>query len=333
MEIGRDGEPSYAGGGTFSKLPLVLDVAELVGVDVAIVGAPIDEAVSHRPGARFGPRAIRLADPNAHRPTSAPNMDVGLDPFEVLRVVDHGDAPVIPADPARSHAAIRETVEAVARAGAIPIVLGGDHSIAHPDIGAVAAAHAPGAVGVIHFDAHADDAKELYGVTRSHGTPLRLLVDEGSVKGSDIVQVGLRGYWPGPEEFEWARSNGFRWYRMEDVVDRGIDAVVGDVLSDLADLPHIFLSVDIDVCDPAYAPGTGVPEPGGLQARELLRAVRRIAATVPLAGMEVVEVSPPFDHAEVTALLAHRVVLEALSGIALRKSGGVAFPERDGRAQ
>lgn len=332
MEVGRMGEPSYAGGGTFSKIPLVLDPADLAGVDVAIVGAPIDEAVSHRPGARFGPRAIRLADPNAHRPPTAPHMDLGLDPFEVLRVVDHGDAPVIPADPARSHAAIRATVEAVARAGVIPIVLGGDHSIAHPDVGAVAAAHAPGRVGVIHFDAHADDAQELYGVTRSHGTPLRLLVDEGSVRGSDIVQVGLRGYWPGPEEFAWARAQGFRWYRMEDVVDRGIDAVVGDVLADVADLPHVFLSVDIDVCDPAYAPGTGVPEPGGLQARELLRAVRRIASTVPIAGMEVVEVSPPFDHAEVTALLGHRVVLEALAGIALRRTGGAAAPERDARS-
>lgn len=331
MEIGRPGEPSYAGGGTFSKLPLVLDVAELEGVDVAIVGAPIDEAVSHRPGARFGPRAIRLADPNAHRPTSAPNMDVGLDPFEVLRVVDHGDAPVIPADAARSHAAIRQTVEAVARAGVIPIVLGGDHSIAHPDISAVAAACAPERVGVIHFDAHADDAEELYGVTRSHGTPLRLLVNEGSVRGSDIVQVGLRGYWPGPAEFRWARDQGFRWYRMEEIVERGIDEVVGAVLEDLADTPRIFLSVDIDVCDPAYAPGTGVPEPGGLQARELLRSVRRIAASVPLVGMEVVEVSPPFDNAEVTALLAHRVVLEALSGIALRKTGKGPSPERDSR--
>ena len=332
MEIGRPNEPSYAGGGTFSKLPLVLDPAELAGVDVAIVGAPTDEAVSHRPGARFGPRAIRLADPNATRPSSAWHMDLGLDPFEALRVVDHGDAPVIPADRERSHAAIRATVAGVVAAGAIPIVLGGDHSIAHPDVGAVAEAKRPGRVGLIHFDAHADDADEIYGVKHSHGTPLRRLVEEGSVRGSDIVQVGLRGYWPGPEEFAWARAQGFRWYRMDDVHERGIEAVVTDVLADLADMEHVFLSVDIDVCDPAVAPGTGVPEPGGLAARDLLRAVRRIASVAPLAGMEVVEVAPPFDHAEVTALLAHRVVLEALSGIALRRGGRAAAPERDGRS-
>lgn len=333
MDVGRPGEPSYAGGGTFSKLPLVLDPADLAGVDVAIVGAPVDEAVSHRPGARFGPRAIRLADPNAHLPTSAWNMDVGLDPFSVLKVVDHGDASVIPADIARSHEAIREIVGGVVAAGAVPIILGGDHSIAHPDVGAVAAGLSPAKVGLIHFDAHADDADELFGVTRSHGTPLRRLVEEGSLRGSDIVQVGLRGYWPGPEEFAWAREQGFRWYLMDEIVTRGIGPVVDDVLRDVADLPHVFLSVDIDVCDPGHAPGTGVPEPGGLDARELLRAVRRIATEVPLAGMEVVEVSPPFDHAEVTALLAHRVVLEALSGMALRREGRRPAPETDARGR
>lgn len=331
MEVGRPGEPSYAGGGTFSKLPLVLDAAELVGVDVAIVGAPVDEAVSHRPGARFGPRAIRLVDPNAHMPTSAYSMDVGLDPFEVLTVVDHGDAMVVPADIARSHAAIREIVGRVMNAGAVPIVLGGDHSIAHPDVAAVAAGLAPARVGLIHFDAHADDADELFGVKRSHGTPLRRLVEEGSIRGSDIAQVGLRGYWPGPEEFAWARDQGFRWYLMDEIVSRGIGPVVDDVIADVADLPHVFLSVDIDVCDPGHAPGTGVPEPGGLDARELLRAVRRIATEVPIAGMEVVEVSPPFDHAEVTALLAHRVVLEALSGMALRRLGRRPEPQTDAR--
>ncbi|MFM8998622.1 MAG: agmatinase [Actinomycetota bacterium] len=331
MEVGRPGEPSYAGGGTFSKLPLVLDVAELAGVDVAIVGAPVDEAVSHRPGARFGPRAIRLVDPNANRPTSAYNMDVGLDPFEVLRVVDHGDAPVGPADAVRNHAAIRATVAGVVAAGAVPIVLGGDHSIAHPDVGAVADGHPGERVALIHFDAHADDADEIYGVRHSHGTPLRRLVEEGSVRGSDIVQVGLRGYWPDPAEFAWARDQGFRWYLMDEIVERGIGPVVDDVLADLVDVPHVFLSVDIDVCDPAVAPGTGVPEPGGLDARELLRAVRRIATELPLAGMEVVEVSPPFDHSEVTALLGHRVVLEALSGMALRRLGRAPEPETDAR--
>lgn len=324
MRVHRPGEPPYGRGGTFAHLPLVLNPAELAGADVAILGAPTDELVTNRPGARLGPRAIRNADYLWE--TSRPNMDVGLDPFEVLAVVDHGDVEVVPGYAEITHRALRQVVSGIAAAGAVPVILGGDHSIAHPDVGAVADHLKPEPLGLIHFDAHADDA---YDEPRlNHGTPLRLLVEEGSLRGEHVVQVGLRGYWPPPSDFEWARSQGFRWYLMDDIYVRGIDAVIEDVLRDVAGLPHVFLSVDVDVCDPAFAPGTGTPEPGGLQARELLRAVRRIAAAVPLAGVEVVEVSPPFDQAEITALLAHRVVLEALSGIALRKLGRGPEPER-----
>ena len=327
MRVHREGQPSYAGVATFGKAPLVLDPADLPGVDVAIVGAPIDETVSYRPGARFGPRAIRAADPNGGVPPSYPNMHLGVDAVHSLSVVDFGDAVVTPADAEKSHDAIRETVSMVAGAGCVPVVLGGDHSIAHPDVGAVAAA-SPGPVGLVHFDAHADDAPEVYGVVRSHGTPLRLLVEEGSLSGEHIVQVGLRGYWPDPEDFEWARSRGFRWHLIDEVHDRGIDAVTSDVVAALSGLDRVFLSVDIDVCDPAFAPGTGTPEPGGMAGWQLLRSVRRLAAELPIAGMEVVEVSPPYDHADVTALLAHRVVLEALGGMALRKLGRSPRPER-----
>jgi agmatinase len=327
MRVNRPNEPSYAGGATFSKVPLVLDPAELSGADVAIVGAPIDELVSNRPGARYGPRAIRLADPSGGSPPPRPNMDVGVDPFEVLTVVDYGDAEVVPGD----QAAIRRAVGEVAAAGAIPIVLGGDHSIAHPDVGAVAEALLPHAVGLVHFDAHADDADEVYGVKLSHGTPLRRLVEEGSLTGDRIVQVGLRGYWPDPPDFEWARQQGFRWFLMEEISERGMDAVMDDVVDIARGFDRLFLSFDIDVCDPAFAPGTGTPEPGGMTAREALRAVRRVAFEAGLAGMEVVEVSPPYDHAEITALLANRLVLEALSGLALRTLGREPRPERDGR--
>jgi agmatinase len=311
---------------TFAKLPLVLDAEELKGVDVAIVGAPVDELVTYRPGARFGPRAIRLADPVAWGGVSMPNIDAGVDPFEVLSVVDHGDVPPVPGYPLQSHERIREMVRAIRDAGAIPIVLGGDHSIAHPDVGAVADSLKPEALGLIHFDAHADDAYEEPRL--SHGTPLRLLVEDGSIQGEHIVQVGLRGYWPPPSDFEWARSQGFKWHLMDEIHERGMTPVMDDVLEEIADVPNVFLSVDIDVCDPGAAPGTGTPEPGGLTARELLRAVRRIGKEVPLAGMEVVEVSPPYDHADITALLAHRVILETLSGMALRKLGRDPEPER-----
>ena len=327
MQVGRPGDPAYAGIQTFAKLPLVLEPEELAGYDVAIVGAPIDEAVSFRPGARFGPRAIRQAENSGGTP-SRPNMDVGIDPFEVLRVVDHGDAPVRPADPAWSHESLRSSVLGVYRAGAIPIVLGGDHSIEHPDVSAAAEHFGKGQVGMVHFDAHADDAEEVYGVVRSHGTPLRLLVNEGSLRGEHVVQVGLRGYWPGPEEFEWARAQGFRWHLMDEIAERGFRPVLDDVVREAAEAPRTFLSVDIDVCDPAAAPGTGTPEPGGLTSAELLRAVRRLCAELDVCGLEVVEVCPPYDPSGITALLAHRVVLEALSGIALRRTGRSPEPER-----
>ena len=330
MRVNRPNEPAYSGGATFSKIPLVLDPSELRGADAVIVGAPIDETVSNRPGARFGPRAIRLADPSGGSPPPRPNMDVGVDPFEVLTVVDYGDAEVVPGDQTASHAAIRRAVRDVAAAGAVPIVLGGDHSIAHPDVGAVADVLKPARVGLVHFDAHADNADTVYGVRLSHGTPMRRLVEDGSLAGADIVQVGLRGYWPDPPDFEWARQQGFRWFLMEDISERGMDAVMDDVVAIARQFEHMFLSFDIDVCDPAFAPGTGTPEPGGITAREALRAVRRLALEVGLAGMEVVEVCPPYDHADITALLANRLVIEGLSGLALRKLGVSPRRERSG---
>lgn len=326
MRVNRDGEPPFEGLGTFGKTRLALEIADVAAADVAIIGAPFDETTTGRPGARFGPRAIRLADMGGGR--DYPHLDLGIDPFEILQIVDHSDVVVSPGDPAKSHDAIRRTVGDVLAAGTVPIVLGGDHSILHPNASACAAHVRPGSLGVIHFDAHADDAASLYGVRRSHGTPVRLLVEEGSVRGEHIVQVGLRGYWPGPEEFAWAREQGLVWFTMGAIEDRGFDTVLDETIERGRVPDHVWLSVDIDVVDPGYAPGTGVPEPGGLTPRELLRAVRRIAREVGFAGMEVVEVSPPYDRADITSLLAHRVVLEALSGLALRRSGREPAPER-----
>jgi agmatinase len=333
VRVNRESEPAYAGpGATFCKLPLVLDPKDLAGADVAIVGAPLDETTTGRPGARFGPRAIRLADMGGAG--GGYHLDLGVEPFEELTVVDYGDAEVVPADPARSHAAIRRAVGEILEAGATPVVLGGDHSILHPDAGAAADHFGAETIGVIHFDAHADDAETLWGVRRSHGTPIRLLVDEGSVRGEDIVQVGLRGYWPGPEEFAWARDQGLVWFTQGEIDRRGFDPVLDEAIGLAGGPDRAWLSVDIDVVDPGYAPGTGVPEPGGLTPRELLRAVRRIAREVELCGLEVVEVSPPYDQTDVTSLLAHRVVLEMLSALALRRQGrdpAPAVPSPRGR--
>jgi agmatinase len=326
MEVSRPNEPGYAGGATFQKVPLVLDRDELQEADVVILGAPVDDFVSHRPGARFGPREIRIASDAAGTPM-APHLDAGIDPFEELTVVDHGDAEVVPGDGVASHEAIRRAVEAALGADAVPIILGGDHSIAYPDIKGVAGRYEQGTVAIVQFDTHTDTAEELWGVKRSHGCPFRHLVDERVILGRALVQVGLRGYWPGPEEFAWARAAGVRWHRMEKVTQIGIDGVIDEVFAEIAEFSHLFLSVDIDVLDPAFAPGTGTPEPGGMSTRELLRAVRRLATEKDLVGMEIVEVSPPYDHSGITAMAANRVVVEALTGLALNRTGRKPQPE------
>jgi agmatinase len=310
-------KPDYAGLLSFSGMPYTEDPAELAGVDAAIVGAPTDDLVSDRPGTRFGPRAIRAASC-----PPGPHLEVGVDAFAELRVVDFGDAHVLPADPARTHAAIEATVGQVLAAGALPVVLGGDHSIAEPDIRACAAVHGP--VGLIHFDTHTDTGREVFGVEVSHGTPMYRLVESGHVDPSRYVQVGLRGYWPGEEEFAWQRERGITSLFMHDVRDRGIKAVIADAVAAAGPGP-VFLSVDVDVLDPAFAPGTGTPEPGGMTSADLLWACRTVAAGVDLVGMDVVEVAP--EHVgsrDVTALVAERVVREALTGVAMRRRSGGA---------
>jgi agmatinase len=326
MRVNRPDEPAYAGGATFCKVPLALKEEDLLGIDVAIVGAPMDDMVTYRPGTRFGPREIRSASDAGGLP-KAWHMDLGVDPFSELEIVDYGDASVRPGDARTSHAAIHESVTQVMKAGAVPVILGGDHSIAYPDIAAVAEQLQKGTLAVVQFDTHTDTATENWDVEWAHGTPFRHLVDRDVIPGHRLIQIGLRGYWPFPEEFAWARSKGVRWHRMEEVNDKGIDAVMALVLDEIADAEHLFLSVDIDVLDPAFAPGTGTPEPGGMTARELLRAVRTLVLSKGLAGMDVVEVSPPYDHAAITAMAAHRTVLEALSALALHRKGGAARPE------
>ena len=320
---------SYAGVTvTYCRTPLVVDPAGLAGADAVVLGAPFDDAVSNRPGTRFGPRAIRMAE-DVGGPPERPHMELGVDPFAVLKVVDHGDIAAVSADLAASHALLRTGVSAILDAGAVPFVLGGDHSLSSPVMQALAERYGPDGYSVIHFDTHADTGATVHGVVNSHGTPFYRGVAEGFMSGENIVQVGLRGAWPFPDEFQWMREAGFRWHTMAEAMERGIGPVVADAIAHArARAPVTYLTVDIDVLDPAFAPGTGTPEPGGLQTRELLHAVRTIGTSVDLCAMDIVEVSPPYDHAEITALAGHRVVLETLSGMALRRSGAEARPER-----
>jgi agmatinase len=303
-------KPDYAGLLTYGTLPYTQDPAELQGVDVAIVGAPMDDLVSDRPGARFGPRAIRAAScpPGQH-------LEAKVDAMAELKMVDFGDAPVLPADPARTHEAIERTVGQVVDAGAIPIVLGGDHSIAEPDIRACAARHGP--LGLVHFDTHTDTGTEVFGVEVSHGTPMYRLVEQGHVDPERYVQIGLRGYWPGPKEFGWQAEHGITSFFMHDVRELGIRAVVERTLEAVGAGP-VYLTVDVDVLDPAFAPGTGTPEPGGMTSGDLLWACRTVAERVQLVGAEVVEVIPTAPgSADITALVADRIVREILTGLAL----------------
>ena len=305
-------KPDYAGLLTFGSLPYTQDPAELQGVDVAVVGAPTDDLVSDRPGARFGPRAIRAASC-----PPGPHLEAKVDPMAELRMVDYGDAPVVPADPARTHAAIERIVGEVVAAGAVPIILGGDHSIAEPDIHACAAAHGP--VGLVHFDTHTDTGAEVFGVEVSHGTPMYRLVEHGHVDPKRYVQIGLRGYWPGPKEFGWQAERGITSFFMHDIRELGIEAVVGRTLAIVGAGPA-YLTVDVDVLDPAFAPGTGTPEPGGMTSGDLLWACRTVAERLDLVGAEVVEVIPTAPgSADITALVADRIVREILTGLALRR--------------
>jgi agmatinase len=311
----RYGEkPDYAGLLTFGSLPYTQDPAELEGVDVAIVGAPTDDLVSDRPGARFGPRAIRAASC-----PPGPHLEAKVDAMAELRIVDYGDAPVVPADAARTHEAIERTVGEVVSAGAIPIVLGGDHAIAEPDIRACAARH--GRLGLVHFDTHTDTGTEVFGVEVSHGTPMYRLVEQGHIDPKRYVQIGLRGYWPGPNEFAWQEEHGITSFFMHDVRELGIREVIERTLGVVGGGPT-YVTVDVDVLDPAFAPGTGTPEPGGMTSGDLLWACRTVAKQLEVVGAEVVEVIPTaVGSADITALVAERIVRELLTGIALRRRG------------
>jgi agmatinase len=306
-------KPDYAGPLSFGGAPYTQDPDLLAGFDVAIVGAPTDDLVSDRPGTRFGPRAIRAASC-----PSGQHLEAKVDAFAALRIVDYGDAPVLPADPVRTADAIERTVGEVLDAGVIPIVLGGDHSIAEPDIAACAARHGP--VGLVHFDTHTDTGTEVFGVEVSHGTPMYRLVRSGALDPARYVQIGLRGYWPGEREFAWQAEQGITSFFMHDVRDLGIDAVVERTIEIVGAGP-VFLSVDVDVLDPAFAPGTGTPEPGGMTSGDLLKAVRVVAERLELVGADVVEVIPTgVGSADITALVAERIVREILTGIALKRA-------------
>jgi agmatinase len=294
----------------------------LEGADVVIIGAPYDAGTSYRAGARFGPKMIRTTDYLPHD-ASRPHLTLRVDPLQQMRVVDAGDIEMAGVEGRAPLDALETAVRVATGAGAIPFVLGGDHTITWPDVTGVARVKGWGRVSVIHFDAHADTGTIQFGSLVGHGLPMRRLIESGACRGDRFLQVGLRGYWPEPPTLQWMAEQKMRSFEMHEVVRRGLDAVLEESFAiAVDDCDGVFVSVDLDVVDPGMAPGTGTPEPGGLTGRQLLDAVRRIAIELPVVGVDVVEVSPPYDPAEITAFLANRVVLEMLSGIAYRRKGG-----------
>jgi agmatinase len=287
---------------TFMKLPVCLTPDDLRAgkMDAAVAGVPWDQTAMTRSGTHLGPKAIRACDHLPSPPWSRPHLHVRVDPFEHLNVCDYSDAEVIIGNTERTFANIRAFVGEILAGGALPIILGGDHGITWPVATAVADHYGHGRIGIVHFDAHADTAPDMQGELAGHG------------------------YWPGPDVVAWMEDQGMRSHFMAEVQRHGFDTVleraVNEALSGSADL--LYLSVDVDAVDPAYAPGTGSPEPGGLARADVLRAVRRLSAEVGMVAMDVVEVSPPYDSGNnITALFAHRCVLEALTGTAMRRLG------------
>lgn len=324
------GGAGWFGVPSFFKLPLALTPEDLTAadVDVAIFGAYTDMGGGYR-GAQWGPQAMRASpSTSGWGAFSSDHMLTLINPFEELTIVDYGDAPVDPMSTERSMHAIRGFMKEVAGTknkkgeNVIPIVIGGDHSLMYSNVAGLADVYGKGNVGVVHFDAHYDATKRLFGHLISHGQPVHRLIEEDHVPGKNFIQVGLRGYYPGKESFEWMREQGFRYHTMADVEKHGWDKVIEEVIDEANDGPeNIYISFDIDVLDPAYMPGTGTPEPNGLTPREVFPLIRRLCAESNVVGFELVELLPYRDDGYQTTLNSDRIVRECLVGIALRKAG------------
>jgi agmatinase len=297
--------PRFAGPATFARLPR-LDQVERA--DVAVVGVPFDAGVSYRPGARFGPAAVREAS-RLLRPYH-PALDVS--PFERVQVADAGD---IAANPFDIPSAIEAVEEAAGALDAKLVTIGGDHTIALPLLRAAARKHGP--VALLHFDAHLDTWDTYFGAEYTHGTPFRRAVEEGLVDTEALSHVGIRGPLYGKKDLEDDRRLGFGILTAADVLRRGLDEVIDVLRQRVGDRP-LYVSVDIDVLDPAHAPGTGTPEAGGLTSRELLEILRGLAG-LDLVGADVVEVAPAYDHAEITSIAASHVAYDLVSLLAMQE--------------
>lgn len=325
VELTREGHEWTIGGGpTFLGVPMCITFEDLdeASADVVVVGSPWDGTMGATPGTRHAPSAIRSAEYTGSRGGEWVHPAVRVNPLELLTVVDFGDVPVLAGAVQESFGRIRRYVREVVERGAFPLLLGGDHAVTWPHVQGLTDAIGGRSVGVVHFDAHCDTWPLADAEYSSHGSGMRQIIDGGLVEPRHFVQVGLRSS-TDRDTLEYMETLGMRSHWMPEVHRRGLDAVVTTAVEEASDdTDVVFLTVDIDVCDPAYAPATGAPEPGGLTGHELLEAVRRVCHQADVAAMDIVEVSPPYESGNrTTAILAHRVAFEALTGLAMRRSG------------
>jgi agmatinase len=301
--------PRFAGPATFARLPRREDVDIC---DVAVLGIPFDSGVTYRPGARFGPQGVRAGS----RLLRGYHPALDVSPFEVQQVADAGDIGCNPFDIAEAIAQIEAGADEVLASASNLLSIGGDHTIALPLLRAMHRRHGP--VSLVHFDAHLDTWDTYFGAAYTHGTPFRRAWEEGLLLEDTATHVGIRGPLFSPDDLVDDARFGFEIVTAMDVLDEGRRVIADRIRERLGDAP-VYISIDIDVLDPAFAPGTGTPEAGGLTSRELLGTLRGLAG-IRLVGADIVEVAPPFDHAEVTAVAASHVAYELLALFA-KKAG------------
>ena len=294
--------PRFAGPQTFARLPRQDEVDHW---DVAVVGVPFDSGVTYRPGARFGPQAVRHGS-RLLRPYHAP---LAAEPLTSQQVVDAGDLVANPFSIAEAVQQIEAGARSLLERSRHLVTIGGDHTIALPLLRAVTKREGP--VAVLHFDAHLDTWDTYFGAAITHGTPFRRAAEEGLLANHHSVHVGIRGPLFGRDDLQEDRNLGFHVIETIEVAERGTATIAREIRERVGETP-LYVSVDIDVIDPGLAPGTGTPEAGGLLSRELLMVLRHLAG-MHIVAADVVEVAPAYDHAEITAIAASHVVYELLA--------------------
>ena len=303
--FGADLEP-FMGISSFMRLPVTRD---LKNVDVAVMGVPFDSGTSYRSGTRFGPRKLR----ETSLMIWGHNSTLNVSPLKKLNVVDYGDVSVIPTSIEHTMTAITKMADEIIETGTKLITLGGDHSIALPLLRAHAKKHGP--VSLVHIDAHLDTwEQEFESIPYSHGTPFRYALQEGLIRKDEYMQIGIRGPLSGENDYADAKELGARIVTIHEVMEKGVQEILKEVHDRMKG--PVYVTVDIDSADPAYAPGTGTPEVGGLSSYQLLQLVRGLHG-LDLIGFDLVEVSPPYDHSDITTILGSNIVFEYLSLLAL----------------